>query len=155
MVRGYAEIYKEQFVAARLRTTALWLHCHKNSIDLLQSLRIVNLQYPSLVRNVVHIKDAQAYGFFVIRATSAPRLKRIRIRHPRLLVKVVGIENERLVLGKKYSAKGFFVFPVARNIVDFGKIKISSPHQFTNVAVGRQQLLLLRNRIVAAIQEFG
>src|SRR5216683_1082880 len=155
MVRWYAEIGKQQFVAARLRTTALWLHGYKNGIDLLQGLRIVNFQYPSLVRNVVHIKDAQTYRFFVIRATSAPRLKRIRIRHPRLLVKIVGIENERLVLGKKYSAKGFFVFPVARNIVDFGEIKISSAHQFTNIAVGRQQLLLLRNRIVAALQEFG
>src|SRR6266478_8386387 len=155
MVRRYAEIGKEQFVAARLRTTALRLHCYKNGIDLLQSLRVVNFQYPSLVRNVVHIKDAQAYCFFVIWATSAPRLKRIRIRYPRLLVKIVGIEYERLVLGKKYSTKGLFVFPVARNIVDFGKIEISSPHQFTNVAVGRQQLLLLRNRIVAAFQKFG
>src|SRR6266478_7807534 len=155
MVRWYAEIGKEQFVAARLRTTTLWLHCDKNGIDLLQGLRIVNFQYPSLVRNVVHVKDAQAYVFFVIRATSAPRLKGIRIRHPRLLVKIVGVENERLVLRKKYSAKGFFVFPIARNIVDFGEIEISSPHQFTNVAVGRQQLLLLRNRIVAAFQEFG
>src|SRR6266480_7802202 len=155
MVRWYAEVGKEQFVTTRLRTTALWLHCHKNGIDLLQALRIVNFQYPSLVRNVVHIKDAQAYRFFVIRATSAPRLKSIRIRQPRLLVKIVGIENERLVLGKKYSAKGLFVFPVARNIVDFGKIKISSAHQFTNVAVGREQLLLLRKRIVAAFQEFG
>src|SRR5260370_10024464 len=118
MVRWYAEIGKEQFVAARLRTTALWLHCHKNSINLLQSLRIVNFQYPSLVRHVVHIKDAQAHGFFVIRATPAPRLKRIRIRRPRLLVKVLGIENERIVLGKKYSSKGFFVFPAARTIVD-------------------------------------
>src|SRR2546422_10564279 len=109
MVRCHAEIGKEQFVAARLGTTALWLHCDKNGIDLLQSLRIINFQYPSLVRNVVHVKDAQAYGFFVVRATSAPRLKRIRIRHPRLLVKIVGIENERFVLRKKYSAKGFFV----------------------------------------------
>src|SRR5438876_12461137 len=124
MVRWYAEIGKEQFVAARLRTTALWFHRHKNGIDLLESLRVVNFQYPSLVRRVVHIKDAQAYGFFVIRATSAPRLKRIRIRNSRLLVKIVGIENERLVLGKKYSAKGFFVFPVACNIVDLGEIMI-------------------------------
>src|SRR5260370_21906065 len=155
MVRWYAEIGKEQFVVARLRTTALWLQCHKNGIDLLQSLRVVNFQYPSLVRNVVHIKDAQAYCFFMIRATSAPRLKRIRIRHSGLLVKIVGIENERLVFGKKYSAKRFFVFPIARNIVDFGEIKISSAHQFTNVAVGRQQLLLLRNRLVAAFQEFA
>src|SRR5438552_5153067 len=155
MVRWYAEVGEEQFVAARLRTTALWLHCYINGIDLLEGLRIVNFQYPSLLRNVVHIKDAPAYRFFVVRATSAPRLKRIRIRHPRLLVKIVGIENERLVLRKKYSAKGFFVFPVARNIVDFGKIKISSAHQFTNVAVGREQLLLLRNRLVAAFQEFG
>ena len=155
MVRRYAEIGKEQFVAAWLRTTALWLHCDKNGIDLLQGLRIVDFQYPSLVRNVVHVKYTQAYRFFVIRATSAPRLKRIRIRHPRLLVKIVGIENERLVLGKKYSTKGLFVFPIARNIVDFGEIKISSAHQFTNVAVGRQQLLLLRNLIVAAFQKFG
>ena len=155
MIRWYAEIGEEQFVSARLRTTALWLHCYKNGIDLLESLWIVNFQYPPLVRNVVHIKDAQAYGFFVIRATSAPSLERIRIRNSRLLVKIVGIENERLVLGKKYSAKGFFIFPVPRNIVDFGEIKISSAHQFTNVAVSRQQLLLLRNRLVAAFQEFG
>src|SRR2546422_11417140 len=155
MVRCHAEIGKEQFVAARLGTTALWLHCDKNGIDLLQGLRIVNFQYPSLVRNVVHIKDAQAYGFCVIRATSPPSLERIRIRNSRLLVKIVSIENERLVLGKKYSAKGFFIFPVPRNIVDFGEIKISSAHQFTNVAVSRQQLLLLRNRLVAAFQEFG
>src|SRR5436189_1760746 len=155
MVRWYAEVGKEQFVAARIMTTALWLHCHKNGIDLLQSLRIVNFQYPSLVRHVIHIKDAQTYRLFVIRATSPPSLERIRIRHPRLLVKIIGIENERLVLGKKYSAKGFFIFPVPRNIVDFGEIKISSAHQFTNVAVGRQQLLLLRNLIVAAFQKFG
>src|SRR6266853_2911516 len=107
MVRWYAEIGKQQFVVARLRTSALWLHCYKNGIDLLQSLRIVNFQYPSLVRNVVHIKDAQAYGFFVIRATSAPSLEGIRIRNSRFLVKIVGIENERLVLGKKYSSQGF------------------------------------------------
>src|SRR5260370_20895022 len=155
MVRWYAEIGKEQIGVARLRTICLWFHCDKNGIDLLQSLRIVNFQYPSLVRSVVHIKDAQAYRFSVVRTTSAPSLERIRIRNSRLLVKIVSIENERLVLGKKYSAKRFFVFPIARNIVDFGEIKISSAHQFTNVAVGRQQLLLLRNRLVAAFQEFA
>src|SRR5258708_12743290 len=141
MVRWYAEVGKEQFVTAWLRTTAFWLHCDKNGIDLPQSLRIVNFQYPSLVRNVVHIKDAQAYCFFMIRATSAPRLKRIRIRHPGLLVKIVRIENERLVFGKKYSAKRFFVFPIPCNIVDFAQINISTPHQFTNVSACRQQLL--------------
>jgi hypothetical protein len=54
---------------------AIGLNGYEHSIDLLQRLRVVELQNPALLADVILIKDTQVEGLLGVRSAPAPSLK--------------------------------------------------------------------------------
>jgi hypothetical protein len=54
---------------------AIGLNGYEHSVDLLQRLRVVELQDPALLADVVLIKDTQVEGLLGVRSAPAPGLK--------------------------------------------------------------------------------
>src|SRR5882672_601060 len=128
MVRVDFQVGKQERLPAWLVAAAVWFHRHGDGIDLFQLFRVIELQYPSFLGYAVLIQYAKARSLLFVKTATAPCLKRAGAFKPGLLVEIVRIENERLSFGVEDSPIRFLRLPIARNVIDLGNIKVSSPH---------------------------
>ena len=96
------------------------------------------LDDPAFFGGVVLIKNPEVQGFAPVRTPLAPGLKRTRIPGTGLLVKIVGVEDQRLPLGVEDPAIGLLRHPVAGDAIQLGDMEFSRPHQFPHIAVMRK-----------------
>src|ERR1700675_1263075 len=89
-----------------MMASAVRFYRHKYGIDVLESLRIVSLQNPTLLAHVVLVKDSQTESLLPVRPPSAPRLKRARILHARLRIQIKGVENQGFAFCVKHASIG-------------------------------------------------
>src|SRR6266404_9579627 len=59
MVGVYAQEGKEKLFSAWMAAPPVWLEGHKNSVNVVQGLRVVCFQNPALLADVVLVEDAQ------------------------------------------------------------------------------------------------
>src|SRR5690242_2418445 len=142
MIRIHFEIGKQEGFAGGPAATAVGFDGYEDAIDLRQALGIVALHHPALLGGIVLIKDSQFESAIRIGSAPSPYLKRAGIFETDFAVEVIGIKNQRLVLGVKDASIRFARLAGAGDIIDFGHIKIACTHELTNVAVMRKQLAL-------------
>src|SRR3981081_3162386 len=119
---------------------------HEHSIDFRKMLGIVEAKNPAAIRLAVHVKDTEirSVGFFSkLRISFSPNLEGAGVRAARLVIEIKGIKNQRLVLRIEHAAKRFTGTAAAIHVKDIGDIKLARSHQFANVAIGRQELLVV------------
>src|SRR5581483_11044063 len=78
-----------------------------------------------------------------IRPALTPSLKCSCVLHLSLLVEVVGVKDEGLPFRVEHAAIRLLSFTGTGYIVDFRYVEIAGSHEFANVAVLCQQLILL------------
>ena len=120
VIRGDPNIGIQQAFAARRGTSAARFHGHKDSVDLAKGFGIVHFKNPSPVGCTVLIENPQVYRARGIRATLPPGLKCFCQSNSRLLLTIIGIEDQRFVFCKKHSAKRVLSLPIAIDMVDLG-----------------------------------
>jgi hypothetical protein len=148
MIRVYLQVGKEERLSARLMASAIWLDRYEDGIDLLQFFRIIEFHYPPLFGGVVLVEDAKAGSLLFVKTAAAPRLKGAGAFVFRLLVEIIGVENQRLSFGVEDPAIRFLRLPVTRNVIDLGNIKVPSPHEFADIPVVGKQFLLIANLLL-------
>src|ERR1700722_12239351 len=127
MVRTDTEVGKQQLFAARMRTSAVWFHGHKNGVNIFERLGVAGLQNPALLADVVFVQNAETKGLLLVRSSPAPRLKRTRVPHTGLGVEVEGIKDQPLSLGVKHAALRL-VRPFPGNVANIRHIEIARAH---------------------------
>src|SRR5581483_10489923 len=152
MIRSNSEISKEERFAAWLFAPAVRLDGYKNGIDLGQSLGIIQLQNPALLGSIVLIEDAQIEGVFPIRAAAPPGLKGLSML-AFLPIKIVSVEDQRLILRIEQATIGPARDPLLVGVIDLRDVQIARPHDLTNVAIMRKQLFLLAEGRVAILEQ--
>src|SRR5437016_5527266 len=98
MVGVYAQVGKEKLFSAWMAAPPVRLDGHKNSVNVVQGLRVVCFQNPALLTDVVLVEDAEVEDLLLVRPAAAPGLKRTRIFDTWLRIKIVGVENQSLPL---------------------------------------------------------
>jgi len=91
--------------------SAVWLDCDERRIDLLKQFGIGCLQHTTLLRSIVFVENPETQSLLPVRLAHAPCLGRARILDRCLLIQIVGVENERLSLGRMTRPKAFRVWP--------------------------------------------
>ena len=72
-----------------------------------------------------------------------PDLEDAGVLHTGLVIEIKGVKNQRLVLRIKHATVRFAGSAAAIHIEDVGNVELSSAHQFANVAVRCQVLLVV------------
>src|SRR5690242_13855544 len=117
MIRINFQVGKEEWFSAWSGASTAWFHRHENGIDLFQLLRVIELQYPSLLGRVVLVEDAKARSLLPVSSAAAPGLKCAGTPKPSLLVEVIRVEHERFSFGIEDPAIRFLRLPIPRNVV--------------------------------------
>jgi len=76
MVWLHLEVSKQEGLTARLLAAAIRFHGHENSFDLIELLRVVEFEHPSLFGDVVLIKYAKVQRLCFVGPALTPSLKR-------------------------------------------------------------------------------
>src|SRR5580700_1898297 len=149
MIWSDLEVGKKKRTPAGLRAAAIRFNGHENRVNLCQRFWIIKLQDPSFLGGVVFIENSQVQGLAPIRPVLPPSLKRARRSDASLLIEIVGVEDERLSLGVEDTAVGFLRNPVASHVINLSDIEVPRPHQFSDVAVMGEQVLLFAEALLA------
>src|SRR5216684_8201541 len=95
MVWIHAKVGEKKLFPTRAVTPAVRLNRNEYGIDLIQRFWIVELQHPSFLADAVFVENPEVEGLCLVRPSPPPRLERTGVLQPRLLVQIVGVENER------------------------------------------------------------
>src|SRR6266480_702387 len=96
MIGAYAKVGEQQLLAARMVTSAIGFDGYENGVNIFQGLRIVGLQNPALLADIIFIEDAKTESLLLVRSFPAPGLKGLRILKARLCIQIEGIKDQRL-----------------------------------------------------------
>src|SRR5580698_653299 len=107
MIGSHSQRSGEKLTTARFVTPTRRFNSHENSLDLIENLRIIELQLPPTVVFVVFVKNTHAQGMVFVSLLQTPGLECAGGAHSRLLIQIEGIEDERFVLGVENAAEGF------------------------------------------------
>src|SRR5580698_164397 len=143
MIRVDLQISKEQRLAARLVASTIRFYGYEHGINLFESFCVVDLHNPPLLRCAVLIKNAQVESLLHVPPAAAPRLKGLCIRESRLMVEIVGVEDQGSSLSVENAPAGLLGGPVPSNVIHFRDVKVARPHQVANIAIVREQFVLL------------
>src|SRR5882762_3479995 len=146
MIGIKTQVGEQERLGAGLVASAVGFHGHEDRIDLLERLRVIEPQHPTLRGGTVGVEDTQVERLLAIGASPAPGLEATRALCASLLIEVVGVKDERLPFRIKHAAVGLLGFSRALHVIDLRDVEIARAHQVTNVAVVSQQLLLLIER---------
>ena len=149
MVGLNTKVGEEKGLAAGTLTAAVRLDCDKYCINLGQCLGVIGLHNPTLLVRVVLIEDTEIHGVIAIRSSAPPSLECACALDARLLIEIVGIKDERFPTGIEDPPKGFLRISGLCDVVDLSDIEIARAHQFSDVAVVIQQLLLAGDFLIA------
>jgi hypothetical protein len=147
-----AEVSKQEGLATGPVAAAVGLDGDENSVDLCQHFGIVGSQDPALPRSTVFIENTEVEGLLPVRSSPSPGLERASFCLG-LLVEIVGVKDQRLPFGEEHPAVWLFRLPVTSDIVHFRDIEIAATHQFADVAIMREKLLLLIECTLAVVQQ--
>ena len=117
MVGAYAQIGKQQLLAAGVRTSAVRLHRNKYRVDVFERPRIIGLQNPALLAHVIFIEDTPAVRLLAVRAASPPGLELARVLNTGDCVQIECVENQSLPLCVENAPVGL-CGSLAGNVVD-------------------------------------
>ena len=143
------QIGEKKGTAARLIASALWFDRNENRVNLLESLGVVTLDDPAFLGRVVLIENPEVQSLVPVRAALSPSLKRTRIPGTGLLVKIVGVEDQRLSLGVEDPAVGLLRHSVTSDTIQLGDMEFPGPHQFPHIAVMSEQVLLFAESLLS------
>src|SRR5690348_9338296 len=102
--------------------------CHEHGVDLFQGSRVIKLEYPALLGGAILVENAQIQHLLAVRAVLPPSLKGAGVLHTRLLIQVIGVEDQRPPFGIENSAVGLLGSAVTSNVIDLGYIKVACAH---------------------------
>src|ERR1700716_161644 len=131
--------------------SAMWFHGYEHGIDLGQHRGIIHLQYPAFLGRIVLVENAQAECLATIRSATSPCLKSTRVLDPRFLVQIVGVKNERLPFCVEHATVRLLRFSSSGNVVDFCDVEIAGSHEFADITILGQKLVLLIKSSVAVV----
>ena len=77
MVWAYAKRSEEQRLTARMLASTVRLNRHKDGVNILERLRIVGLQNPSLFAGIILVEDSEIARLVACRDLFGPRLETI------------------------------------------------------------------------------
>src|SRR5581483_8996991 len=143
VVRLRPEGREQELLTAWLLAAARRFDGYEDGVNLRQRLWIVEFQHPALVRFVVEIEDPHVERAFIGEPAPAPGLEYAGITQRRFLVQIERVENERLPFRIENAPEGLLLVTGAIHVINVGNVEIAGAHQFTHVAVLRQELLRL------------
>lgn len=88
------EVGEEKRFIARLVAATVRLDSYEYTINLCQGFGVITLQDPTLSGSVIFIENTQVDGLLSVGSSSSPCLKCFRLSHLRLLIQIVGIEDQ-------------------------------------------------------------
>src|SRR5579872_4071857 len=142
------EIGKKKRLATRPVAAATWLNGNKDSIQLCQRFRVVQLQYPSFLRSIVLVENAEAKRLLAVWPMLTPRLESACIFDLGFLIEVIGIKDQGLSTRVENATVRLTGFSGAIHIVDFRDVEFASAHQLPDIAIFGQQFVFLVERSV-------
>src|SRR5208282_4081995 len=118
MIRVNFQVGKQERLSAGLLASAIRLNRHEDGIDLYQLCRIIEFHHPSLFGGAVLVEDAKAGSLLFVETAAAPRLKGAGGSVLRLLIEIIGVENQGLPFRVEDPAIRFLRLPVTRHVID-------------------------------------
>src|SRR6266436_3496157 len=121
----FFQVREQYLLAPRHAAPTIGFHCDEDRIDFLKRLRIIKSQDPTFIRRIVYVHHTEIKGSIPIRTPQSPRLKRISVFQPWLLVKIIGVKNQGLPFGIKNSSVRLLLLSITADVVYFGNVKIA------------------------------
>src|SRR5208282_11194 len=118
VIRFYFQVGKEKRLAAWFVTSAIRLNRYEDGVDLFQFFRIIELHDPALLGGAILVEDAEAGSLLFVETAAAPRLKGAGGFVLRLLIEIIGVENQGLPFRVEDPAIRFLRLPVTRHVID-------------------------------------
>ncbi len=98
MIRLNFQVREKEWLSAGFVAAAIRFDGDEYGINLSQPLGIIEFQHPAFFRCIIHVKDPKIECLLRVGPSPSPRLKSSGILQTRLLIEVVGVEDQRLSL---------------------------------------------------------
>src|SRR5450432_74988 len=141
MVGSCIQVGIQHLLAVGLHAAPGRLDCHKNGVDFRQNFGILELEHPTVLFLVVHVKYTQTPRRIVPGFTLPPSLKR------GAAFQIEGIKDEGLALRVKDAAKRALRLALAVYVEDIHDVETARAHEFADIQVGYPQFSLAVHRV--------
>ena len=151
MIGTDAEVGEQQLFTARMLAATVRLHGYEYRVDVCKRLCFTGLEHPTLLPEIVFVEHAEVERLLLVRSAAPPSLKGAGVLNSGLRIQIIGVEDQPLALGVKNPAIGFGRLPITGDVVYFGNIdvvyfgniKVAGAHQFSDVAIMLEKVLIL------------